>query len=78
MEQEIRFSRRVWNRLLEGEKEIILAAARSHPELSCRLLATKITDEAPFSVSESTVYRVLKEHGLVEPRPLPELPAAAQ
>jgi len=78
MEQETKSPRRVWNRLLEGEEETILTAARSHPELSCRLLATKLTDEAPYSVSESTVYRILKKYDLVEPRPLPELPAAGQ
>lgn len=44
MEQKNKTSRRVWNRLSGGEEETVLAAARSHPELSCRLLAVKITD----------------------------------
>jgi transposase InsO family protein len=42
------------------------------------LLAVKITDEETFSISESTVYRILKENNLIAPRPLPELPAAKE
>jgi len=34
--------------------------------------------EEDFSVSESTVYRILKENNLIAPRPLPELPAAKE
>ena len=69
---------RIWNRLLPVEEERILAIARRHPELSARLLAVKITDEEAFTVSESTVYRMLKENHLIVPRPLTELPAAKE
>jgi len=71
-------ARRIWNRLAEAEVKRILEVARLHPELSPRLLAVKITDEEDFSVSESTVYRILKENNLIAPKPLPELPAAKQ
>jgi len=71
-------ARRVWNRLMAGERERVLEIARLHPELSSRLLAVKMTDEEAFSVSESTVYRILKENHLVCPRPLPEMPAQEQ
>lgn len=71
-------ARRIWNRLSEPEKNKILEIARLHPELTPRLLAVKITDEEAFSVSESTVYRILKDKGLVSPRPLPEMPAARE
>jgi len=71
-------ARRIWNRLTEDEIKIVLKIARLHPELSPRLLAVKITDEENFSVSESTVYRILKENGLIAPRPLPEMPAAKE
>jgi putative transposase len=70
-----RFGGRIWNRMLADEVERVLEVGRLHPELSSRLLAVKITDEEPFSVSESTVYRILKENGLIYPRPLGEMPA---
>jgi putative transposase len=69
---------RIWNRLLAEEGERVSAVARLHPELSPRLLAVKITDEEDFAVSESTVYRILKEKGLIYPRPLGEMPAQKQ
>jgi len=68
-------ARRVWNRLTDKERERVLEIARLHPDLPSRLLAIKITDEESFSVSESTVYRILKENNLISPRPLPEMPA---
>jgi len=71
-------ARRIWNRLAETEVKKVLEVARMHPELSPRLLSVKITDEENFSVSESTVYRVLKDNNLIAPRPLPELPAAKE
>ena len=49
-----------------------------HPELSPRLLAVKITDKGIFSVSKTSVYRILKENRLIWTRPLPEMPAAKQ
>ena len=71
-------ARRVWNRLMVEERERVLEIARLHPELSSRLLSVKITDEEAFSVSESTVYRILRENHLICPRPLPEMPAQEQ
>jgi transposase InsO family protein len=62
--------------LTEEERNRVLEVAKLHPELSCRLLAVKITDEEKFSVSPSTVYRLLKREGLVAPKPVTDLPAA--
>jgi len=70
--------KRVWNKLTASEDNRVLEIARLHPELSPRLLAIKIADEEDFSVSESTVYRVLKENNLILPRPLPEMPAVRE
>ena len=67
-----------WNQVTEAEETKVLEIARKHPESSPRLLAVKITDEEGFSVSETTVYRILKEEGLIAPRPLPEMPAAKE
>jgi transposase InsO family protein len=55
-----------WNRLSPPEEQAVLAVARRSPELSCRQLATWITDNQGFSVSESTVYRILRREGLVK------------
>ena len=70
--------RRVWNKLGPDETGQVLDIALQNPELSPRLLAVKITDEESFSVSESTVYRLLKQRGLIYARPLPEMPAARE
>ena len=55
-----------WNRLTFQEVRYVLSAARQLPELSCRQLAAWITDNQGFSVSESTVYRILRSEGLVK------------
>ena len=55
-----------WNRLSPREEQEVLAVARRSPELSCRQLAAGITDNKGFSVSESTVYRILRREGLVK------------
>ena len=61
-----RSSRRVpWNRLTDDERERVLEVARSSPAWSSRQIAAWITDHAGFSVSESSVFRILKHEGLV-------------
>jgi transposase InsO family protein len=70
--------RKIWNKLALSEVQRVVEIALKYPELSPRLLACKITDQESFSVSESTVYRILKEKGLVCPRPLPKMPAAKE
>ena len=55
-----------WNRLTSQEADCVLSAAREMPELSPRQLAAWTTDNQGFSVSESTVYRILRREGLVK------------
>jgi transposase InsO family protein len=68
---------RPWNRVTPKEEGRMLAAAREFPELSSRQLATWITDNAGFAVSESTVYRILRREGLVK-RPEVQLVAGKE
>ena len=55
-----------WNRLTLREVDHVLSAAREMPELSSRQLASWVTDNMGFSVSESTVYRILRREGTGE------------
>jgi hypothetical protein len=68
---------RPWNRITPEEDGKILAAAAEAPELSSRQLAARITDNAGFAVSESTVYRILRREGLVK-RPVVQLVAGKE
>jgi RNA-directed DNA polymerase len=54
----------VWNRLRPAEQTAILETALQQPDLSPRELACQVTDHAGFTVSEATVYRVLRRLGL--------------
>jgi putative transposase len=58
--------KRPWNRITPEEEGTVLAVARESPDLSSRQLATWITDNEGFAVSESTVYRILRREGLVK------------
>ncbi len=65
---------RSWNRLTSEEESVVLEVAMEYTDLSSRQLATWITDNKGFSVSESTVYRILRREGLVKS---PEMKMAA-
>ena len=54
-----------WNRLTDDERERVLEVARASPAWSSRQIAAWITDHGGFSVSESSVFRILKHEGLV-------------
>ncbi len=64
----------VWNALTPGEASVVLQVAMEYTNLSSRQLAVWITDNKGFSVSESTVYRILRHEGLVKS---PEMKMAA-
>ena len=57
--------RRYWNQLPPWERQRVVDIALDRPDLSPRELAHYITDHERWFVSESTVYRILKSHGLV-------------
>ncbi len=54
-----------WNVLSDQERSEILTVSEAHPEWSSRQTAFYITDSGQFSVSESTVYRILKRAGKI-------------
>jgi putative transposase len=68
----------VWNRLRPAEQEAILREALRQPDRSPRELACHISDHHGFAVSESTVYRILKQHGLVREVKLQGFPAGKE
>ena len=55
-----------WNRLSPHEESVVLEVAMEYTDLSSRQLAAWVTDNKDFSVSESTVYRLLRRQGLVK------------
>ncbi len=61
-----------WNRLTEGERQKVLAVARAHPAWPSRQIAAWITDNGDFSISESSVFRILRREGLVRRLEIPE------
>jgi transposase InsO family protein len=57
--------KRIWNRIPDRERKKVVEVALSKPELSPRELAWYITDHANYFISESSVYRILKDFDLV-------------
>lgn len=56
---------RVWNRIPDNVRELIINLALEQPELSPRELAVRFTDIQQYFVSEASVYRLLKAHDLI-------------
>ena len=56
---------RVWNRIPDEVRGQLIDLALEQPELSPRELAVTFMDERAYFVSEASVYRLLRAHGLI-------------
>jgi len=56
-----------WNAIPKEEKQLIIETALDYPERSSREIAFLFTDIHKRFVSESSVYRILKQQGLITP-----------
>ena len=54
-----------WNKIPDNERNKVVEFALERPELSPRELACHITDNQDWFISESSVYRILKQRGLI-------------
>ena len=57
--------KRIWNRIPDEEREKVVAIALELPDQSPRQLAWHITDKNEYYISESSVYRILKQYDLI-------------
>jgi len=55
----------VWNRIPQARRDDLIEFALEHEALTTRELAVKYTDEKRYFISESSVYRFLKEADLI-------------
>lgn len=58
-------NRQVWNRIPQAERENVVEMALEKEDFSARELAWYITDTKGYFISESSVYRILREYGLL-------------
>ncbi len=54
-----------WNKINNEDRDKVVEIALEKPEFSSREVAWYITDNYNYYISESSVYRILKENGLI-------------
>ena len=69
---------KTWNQILPEEEANILEIAKLFPDWSPREISCDISDNHGFTVSESSVYRILKRSGLVKARVRKTFPAGPE
>ncbi len=69
---------KTWNQILPQEERKILEIATLFPDWSPREISCDISDNHGFTVSESSVYRILKRSGLVKARVCKTFPAGSE
>ena len=69
---------RVWNQILPGERDQVLEVALLFPEWSSREVICYMTDACGFTISESSVFRILKAQGWIQPVPRKTFPAGPE
>ena len=57
---------RTWNQILPEERNKILEVALLFPDWSPREVSCHVTDNEGFTISESSVYRILKSEGMIQ------------
>lgn len=62
-----RLKSQFWNQIPEYEKQLIVEMALDYPDRYSREIACLYTDTYKRYVSESSVYRILKMNGLIQP-----------
>ena len=65
LECESKAPKQFWNKLPESVKEQCIDIALQYPDKTPRELAWHITDEHRYYISESSVYRLLKQYDLI-------------
>ena len=58
-------AKQTWNKIPQQERERVVEIALDKEEFSARELAWHITDHHDYYISESSVYRILREYGLM-------------
>ena len=60
-----RSTQQVWNKIPDEEREKVVEVALEKSHYSARELAWHITDTQGYYISESSIYRILRQYGLI-------------